>query len=59
MLGVALWLVPAAGFAQNAPLASILPELLGNTITLLPSSLPIDRIASPIWSQTRIRDFIV
>ena len=40
VLGVALWLVPAAGFAQNAPLASILPELLGNTITLLPSNLP-------------------
>lgn len=26
--------------SQNAPLASILPELLGNTITLLPSNLP-------------------
>jgi hypothetical protein len=40
VFGVALWLLPAAGFAQNAPLASILPELLGNTITLLPSHLP-------------------
>jgi hypothetical protein len=38
--GVAMCLLPTAGFAQNAPLASILPELLGNTITLLPSNLP-------------------
>jgi hypothetical protein len=40
VLGIAVSLLPAAGYAQNAPLASILPELLGNTITLLPSNLP-------------------
>jgi hypothetical protein len=38
--GIAMWLLPTAVFAQNAPLASMLPELLGNTITLLPSNLP-------------------
>jgi hypothetical protein len=31
---------PAPVHAQSAPLATILPELLGNTITLLPSNLP-------------------
>jgi hypothetical protein len=41
-VGFALVLValPAAVSAQQTPLASILPELLGNTITLLPSNLP-------------------
>src|SRR3954470_22693359 len=33
-------LVPAASRAQTTPLAQILPVLLGNTITLEPSSLP-------------------
>jgi hypothetical protein len=36
----ALIILPAAVFAQQTPVASILPELLGNTITLLPSNLP-------------------
>ena len=31
---------PTAVHAQGTPLSSILPELLGNTITLLPSNLP-------------------
>jgi hypothetical protein len=39
-LGILLWLTPALAFAQATPLAFILPELLGNTITLLPSNLP-------------------
>lgn len=33
-------LAPAVSLAQDTPLASILPELLGNTITLRPSNLP-------------------
>ena len=32
--------VPAPAHAQGTPLSSILPELLANTITLLPSNLP-------------------
>jgi len=32
--------IPIVASAQETPLASILPELLGNTITLLPSNLP-------------------
>ena len=32
--------LPAVGAAQDTPLALILPELLGNTITLAPSTLP-------------------
>src|SRR5690348_15241711 len=39
-LALVLVTVPAAVFAQQTPVASILPELLGNTITLLPSNLP-------------------
>lgn len=39
-LGLAVCLLPASVFAQSTPLAFILPELLGNTITLLPSNLP-------------------
>jgi hypothetical protein len=39
-LGVGIWVVPVVVFAQPSPLAFILPELLGNTITLLPSNLP-------------------
>jgi hypothetical protein len=39
-LALVTWLCPAISFAQQTPLASILPELLGNTITLLPSNLP-------------------
>ena len=34
------WLSPHVCLAQQTPLSSILPELLGNTITLLPSNLP-------------------
>jgi hypothetical protein len=34
------WLSPHMCLGQGTPLATILPELLGNTITLLPSSLP-------------------
>jgi hypothetical protein len=34
------WSIPAVGLAQQVPLAQILPELLGNTIRLQPSSLP-------------------
>jgi hypothetical protein len=37
---LAILSLPAAASAQGTPLASILPELLGNTITLLPSNLP-------------------
>ena len=37
---MAMCAVPAAVRAQGTPLSSILPELLGNTITLLPSNLP-------------------
>jgi hypothetical protein len=40
MVGLAAWLIPALASAQGTPLAFILPELLGNTITLLPSNLP-------------------
>src|SRR5687768_2967508 len=39
-LALVTWLSPAASLAQDTPLSSILPELLGNTITLLPSNLP-------------------
>ena len=39
-LALALVTIPAAVSAQQTPVASILPELLGNTITLLPSNLP-------------------
>jgi hypothetical protein len=38
--GLVLSLVPHVSNAQSTPLAVILPELLGNTITLRPSSLP-------------------
>jgi hypothetical protein len=34
------WLFPHVCLGQDTPLAMILPELLSNTITLLPSSLP-------------------
>ena len=34
------WLSPTVCLAQHTPLSLILPELLGNTITLLPSNLP-------------------
>ena len=33
-------LSPAISHAQDTPLSQILPELLGNTITLVPSNLP-------------------
>ena len=33
-------LAPGVSLAQDTPLSSILPDLLGNTITLLPSNLP-------------------
>src|SRR5262245_11863244 len=39
-LGLVTLFDPAASRAQDTPLASILPDLLGNTITLLPSNLP-------------------
>jgi hypothetical protein len=39
-VALALVLLPAMVSAQQTPVASILPELLGNTITLLPSNLP-------------------
>jgi len=39
-VALALVTLPAAVFAQQTPVASILPELLGNTITLIPSNLP-------------------
>jgi hypothetical protein len=39
-LTAAVWFVPALASAQSTPLAFILPELLGNTITLAPSDLP-------------------
>src|SRR5687768_16932051 len=39
-LALLAWLVPTAGLAQQIPLAQVLPELLGNTIRLAPSSLP-------------------
>jgi hypothetical protein len=39
-LGSLLSLGPTVSGAQDTPLASILPELLGNTITLRPSNLP-------------------
>ncbi len=39
-LAAAVWFTPALAFAQSTPLAFILPELLGNTITLAPSNLP-------------------
>jgi hypothetical protein len=39
-LALALVVLPVGASAQDTPLASILPELLGNTITLLPSNLP-------------------
>jgi hypothetical protein len=39
VLALLVWLVPTAGLAQQTPLAQVLPELLGNTITLQPSSL--------------------
>ena len=39
-VALALILLPATVSAQQTPVASILPELLGNTITLLPSNLP-------------------
>jgi hypothetical protein len=35
-----VWLSPLTTLAQDTPLASILPELLGNTITLRPSNIP-------------------
>ena len=37
---LATGLIPSAGQAQQTPLAQILPVLLGDTITLLPSQLP-------------------
>ena len=37
---VMVCLGPGVGLAQDTPLSSILPELLGNTITLQPSNLP-------------------
>jgi hypothetical protein len=39
-LGSVLSLAPDVSSAQDTPLAVILPELLGNTITLRPSNLP-------------------
>ena len=39
-LGSLLSLAPDVSHAQDTPLAVILPELLGNTITLRPSNLP-------------------
>jgi hypothetical protein len=39
-LAAAVWFAPALASAQSTPLAFILPELLGNTITLAPSNLP-------------------
>ena len=39
-LGSLLSLAPDVSRAQDTPLAAILPELLGNTITLRPSNLP-------------------
>ena len=39
-LVLVMLLSPTVSLAQDTPLASILPELLGNTITLLPSNLP-------------------
>jgi hypothetical protein len=40
LLFIATCLCPAIGRAQDTPLSQILPELLGNTITLQPSNLP-------------------
>jgi hypothetical protein len=41
VLALLAWLIPTAGLAQQQiPLAQVLPELLGNTIRLAPSSLP-------------------
>ena len=37
---LALVVLPALASGQTTPLASILPQLLGDTITLLPSNLP-------------------
>ena len=39
-VAIALIILPATVSAQQTPVALILPELLGNTITLLPSNLP-------------------
>ena len=39
-LTLAMMLSPGVTFAQGTPLSLILPELLGNTITLQPSNLP-------------------
>ena len=37
-IAISAWTAPAS--AQGTPLSSLLPELLGNTITLVPSNLP-------------------
>jgi hypothetical protein len=39
-LAFIVWLSPFTTLAQDTPLSSILPELLGNTITLRPSNIP-------------------
>src|SRR5262245_27021274 len=39
-LALVALLAPTVSRAQDTPLSSILPDLLGNTITLLPSNLP-------------------